>query len=151
MRSIRLTNVHSSHSGQVSLEALILWSGFAAVLALLLPAFTEMVHAQSVYVEVGNVRSFSNTLANNITRISFLAPGSVLSIHIPVEKNLTLSVEENSFFISYFDSEMKSPHEEEISSILPLTYEPQSQNPHELTLIRTQEGITFQFPETFLP
>ena len=151
MKSIKLIN-HSSHSrGQVSLEALILWAGFAAILAILLPAFTNLIHAQSTRVEVENTRSFSHSLSQMITHFSFLSPGSRQTISIPLAKNLSIETESNFILVSYFSEGMKSPYEKKIPSALLLEYENAEEESNDLILIRTSEGITLQYAETFLP
>lgn len=151
MRLTKSIKGHSSDSGQVSMEALLLWAGFAAVLSLLLPVFTGLVHAQSIRLDVENTRSFSYTLSSSLANLSFLSPGSRQTISIPLEENLFIRVEEEFVLLSYDAEGMHSPYVEKIESFVPLSYESLLDEHSMIILSRTSSGITIQYAETYLP
>ncbi len=130
-------------SGQISLEALLLWAGLASSMAFFLPIFSQVMHAQALLVHVRMVDSLGAEVSHSINELSFLAEGSVRIVKIPSITNASIEIFPQGMVLFLEDDSFLLPKEWRIESPVPLEGNP-SFNKKEWVFTRTENGIGVQ-------
>ncbi len=82
-------------SGQVSIEALLIWAALAGMIALFTPAFAHAMDAYTLHVNVNRFIAFGNELEETIQTLSFAGSGSRTRMHVPHIPGMEIHVENN--------------------------------------------------------
>ncbi|MFH0970241.1 MAG: hypothetical protein V1776_02155 [Candidatus Diapherotrites archaeon] len=116
MRSRRSIN---RMRGQVSLEALLLWAGFFAILAGITPFFIDAFHAQEALIEKSNRVQFIDSLSYALHSLSFMGEGSVRVLSLPSSPSYDLSGSDTILLVEWVSPSGKN-QSIEIASIIPI-------------------------------
>lgn len=128
--------------GQVSIEALLLWAALAGMIALFTPAFAHAMDAYTLHAHTNQFISFSETLQETISGISFAAPGTQTPLQVPPIENMTIEVSGNEIHLTLAHAQLAHDKKRTITSAWPIEG---TLAPGEKIILRREEGkITIQ-------
>ena len=138
----RKTKTNNAKAGQVSIEALLLWAALAGMIALFTPAFAHAMDAYVLHAHTSQFISFSETLQEKISGISFAAPGTQTLIYVPRIENMHLEISGNEIQLTLTHAQLTQEKKRTIVSAWPIEG---TLTIGEKNILRREEGkITIQ-------
>lgn len=128
---------------QVSLESLLIWAALAGMLALLTPAFAQLMHAYALQQETLSLKAHAQQVEIILQELSFESQGSVRTYSWTLSPSIELIVDDLQLEFHLNDASLSSPKIFVAESFIPLLYAP-SLASTKLIFLRTAEGITIQ-------
>ncbi len=131
-----------ANKGQVSIEALLLWTALAASLALFTPAFAHAMDAYTLLAHTNQYTAFSDALEKNVEWLSFSAPGSQLQMRVPALERMEILVYVDEIEIIFDHESFSHPKTRTITTLTPI--EGEILAGETITLLREEGRITIQ-------
>jgi hypothetical protein len=141
-KQLKNKNKKNTNTGQVSIEALLLWAALAGTLALFALVFAQTMDAYTVLARTAQFTLFADELQSNVDWISFAAPGSQIRMRVPALKEMNITVNPNEIELLFDDESLSHAKKRIITSAVEIAGD---FSPGEtITLLRAEGKITIQ-------
>ena len=137
-----MKNKKIATSGQISIEALLLWAALAGMLALFTPAFAHAMDAYTLLARTNQYTVFSDELQANVEWLSFSAPGSQVQMRVPSIEGMQITIILDEIDIEFDDDSFSHTKTRTITS--PLLIEGTISVGETITLLREEGKITIR-------